>query len=177
MRIYRTLIRLYPRRFRLEYGDDMVALFENQLRDERAPRVVARAVLDLLVSIPTRHLEAHMPRSTPTALVITFAAVAAALAIYGGLFGLVGAFWLLLLAGLLWRRNRPVVAAGDGRSWKLLLAGAGLLGTLVVVTTITGELPDGAWFVAMATMLTAFGLIAAGVVLGIGARFRTLPPA
>ena len=174
MRIYRTLLHLYPRRFRLDYGDDMVALLEHQLRDEPAPRVMGRAAVDLLVTVPTRHLEAHVPSSTTTPLVITFAAVAAALTVFGGPIGLAGAVMLLALAALIWRHNRPVVAH-DSRWWKLLLAGLVLLGALVVVTTIAGELPDGGWYVAMATMFTSFGLIGAGVVLGIAGRLRPVP--
>lgn len=173
MRIYRTLLRLYPRRFRIEYGDDMVALLEEQLRDEPAPRVVGRAALDLIVTVPTRHLELHM-RSTITPLVIAFVAVATAAVVFGGPLGLGASVVLLALAALVWRRGRPVAAARSSRWWKLLLAGVGLLATLVVVTTIIGELPDGAWFVAMVTMFTSFGLIGSGVVLGITGRFRSV---
>jgi hypothetical protein len=175
MRIYRALVLLYPRRFRHEYGDDMVALLEDQLRDEQALRVFARALLDLLVTIPTHHLEVHMPGSATTGLVLSFAAFAVASAVFGGPFGVGAAVVLLVVAALVWRRSRPVVAAGDSRWWKLLFAGVGLLGTLVVVTTMTGELPDGAWFVAMAALFTSFVLIGAGVVLGVASRFRFMP--
>jgi hypothetical protein len=34
--VYRVLQRLYPRRFRDVYGDDMVSLLRDQLQDERA---------------------------------------------------------------------------------------------------------------------------------------------
>ena len=171
---YRALLHLYPRRFRLDYGDDMVQLLADQLRDESRIRVVGRTVLDLLVTVPARHLEAHVPTSSTTPLVVTFASVAAALTVFGGPVGLAGAAALLALAALAWRRGRPVVAEQDSRWWKLLLAGAGLLTALVVVTTITGELPEGGWYVAMATMLTSFGLIGAGVVLGIAGRVRSV---
>ena len=177
MRIYRALLRLYPRAFRLAYADDMVVLLEEQLRDEPAARVVARTVLDLLVTIPTRHLEVHMTRSTTTPLVVILAAIAVALAVFGGPIGVAGGVALVALAAIVWRRGRPVVAVRDSRWWKLLLSGAGLLATLVVVTTITGELPSGGWYVAMATMFVSFGLIAAGVVLGIAGRFRPVPAA
>jgi len=70
---------------------------------------------------------------------------------------------------------RPVIAAHDSRWWRLLLAGVTLLAALVVVTTMTGELPDGGWFIAMITMFTSFALIGAGVVRGIAGRFRSLP--
>jgi len=173
VRAYRALLRLYPRSFRSEYGDDMVLLLRQQLRDENVARVAARAAVDLAITVPVRHLEVHMNRTATTALVITFGALGAALAVVGGPIGLVAAFALFALAVVTWRRNRPVVAAGDGRWWKLLLGGAGLLATLIVVTTITGELPSGGWYIAMATMLTSFGLIGAGIVLGIAGRIGT----
>lgn len=173
MRLYQLLLLAYPRSFRREYGTDMVALLSHQLRDEHVARVVSRAAVDLAITIPARHLEVHMNRTSTTALVVIFAAVGASLTVFGGPVGLVGAIVLFGLALLTWRRNRPVVGAADGRWWKLLLSGVALLGTLVVVTTITGELPDGGWYVAMATMLVSFGLIGSGIVLGIAGRIGT----
>lgn len=174
MKIYRAVLHLYPRRFRRDYGDDMVAMVQDQLRDESTARVVGRTALDLFVSVPTRHLEALMPRSTTTPLVVTFVAVATAFTVFGGALGLLGAMASLALAAVVWRRGRPVVGPRDSRWWKLLLAGFGLLGALIVVTTITGELPHGGWYIAMATMLTSFALIGTGAVLGIAGRFRSL---
>jgi uncharacterized membrane protein YdcZ (DUF606 family) len=173
VRTYRALVHLYPRRFRREYGDDMVLLLEQQLRDEPAVRVVARVVLDLVVSIPTRHLEVVMNRSAPVALVVAAVATAVALAVFGSPIGITGAVLLLAFAALVWRRNRPVAEeAHDARWWKLLLAGGGMLGALVVVTTITGELPSGGWYVAMVVLLASLGLIAAGVLLGLATLAR-----
>src|SRR4029450_6980833 len=63
---YRLAIRLYPKRFREEYGPDLAGLLADQLRDEPAWRVVARRAVDLPLPVPTRHLEARMAR-TPTA--------------------------------------------------------------------------------------------------------------
>jgi hypothetical protein len=175
VKLYRAALHLYPRQFRRDYGDDMLALVEHQLRDESAVRVVGRTALDLLLTVPTRHLEARMHRSTTTPLVIIFVAVAAAFLVFGGPLGLIVGVALLALASVLWLRNRPVVAAQEARWWKFLLAGVGLLAALVVVTTSTGELPDGGWFVAMIAMFTSFALIGAGTVLGIARRFRSLP--
>ena len=173
MRIYRALLHLYPRSFRHEFGDDMLLLLRHQLRDENVARVAARAVVDLAVTVPARHLEVHMNSTATTALAITFGTVAAALAVVGGPLGLGAALVLFALAVLTWRRNRPVVDASDGRWWKLLVAGVTLLATIVVVTTVTGELPENGWLIAMASGLTSFGLIAAGIVLGIAGRFGT----
>lgn len=176
VRAYRTSLRLYPRRFRAEYGDDMVALFEEQLRDEHAARVLGRTALDLALTVPSRHLEAHMHRTSTTALVVTFMALAAGLTALGGPLGLLGAIGMLVLAALTWRRSRPVAASADGSWWKLVLGGLALLALLVVVTTATGELPEGGWFVAMATLLASFALIGTGIGLGIAGRFGTSAP-
>jgi hypothetical protein len=173
VRIYRALLHLYPRQFRREFGDDMVALIEDQLRDESSPRVVGRTVLDLVLTVPARHLEVHMNRTSATALIVTFVAVGAGLVILGGPIGLAAALAAFALAAVTWRRTRPVVAVDSGRWWKLLLSGVILLATVVVVTTITGELHNGTWYIAMASLLTALGLMGAGIVLGIAGRFGT----
>ncbi|MEN3273987.1 MAG: hypothetical protein V7636_2748 [Actinomycetota bacterium] len=170
-RAYRVLLHLYPRRFRREYGDDMVLLLEDQLRDEGTARVVARAVLDLLLTVPTRHLEAHMKRSSTTAVVSALVALGALLAVIGGPIGLAAGVAAIVVAALTWRRSQPVVAATDTRWWKLLGGGAALFVAEIVVTTITGELPDGWWYVAMVVGLTSLVLMAAGAVLGIATRF------
>lgn len=170
MKLYRLLLRLYPRSFRDEYGDDMVALVRRQLRDENQARVAARTALDLAITIPARHLEARMNRTPTTLLVLTFVAVGAALAVLGGPAGLLGGVALFALAVVTWRRNRPIVQMADGRWWKLVLAGVLGLVALILVTTITGELPQGGWYIAMVTMLTSFALITAGVLLRIAAR-------
>ena len=66
----------------------------------------------------------------------------------------------------------------DYQWWKLVLVGASTLAGLIVITTITGELPDGWWVVAMGVLLFSILTIATGVVLG-GAqlvRSRTARP-
>jgi len=169
-RAYRVLLHLYPRRFRREYGEDMVQLLEDQLRDEGAGRVVARAALDLLLTVPTRHLEAYMKRSSTTAVVVALAALGTVLAVVGGVIGIVAGVTAIVIAALTWRRSQPVLATTDTRWWKLLGGGAILLVAEIIVTTITGELPDGAWYVAMVVGLTSIVLMAAGLVLGITSR-------
>jgi len=73
--VYSWLLRLYPRRFRNEYGTDMALLFAQQLRGEPTSRVWARGVVDLAVTIPTQHLEAHMDRPPNPSVPVVFAAV------------------------------------------------------------------------------------------------------
>jgi len=58
-----ALLHLYPRGFREEYGADRALLVAASLRDERAGSVVARTLVDLAITVPTRHLEAHVSRA------------------------------------------------------------------------------------------------------------------
>jgi hypothetical protein len=172
-RAYRGLLHLYPRRFRHEYGDDMVLLLEDQLRDEGTARVVGRAALDLLLTVPTRHLEAHVNRSSTTVVVIVLVALGVVFAVVGGPIGLAAGLASIAVALVTWRRSQPVVST-DARWWKLLGGGALLLATEIVVTTMTGELHNGLWYVAMVVGLTSFVLMATGAVLGIASRFARI---
>ena len=176
MKLYRLLLWLYPRRFRREYAHDMVALLEEQLRAEHPLRIAGRTAMDLLATIPIRHMEVLMPNSSATPVIITLVTAAATLAVLGGLAGVASALLLVALAALIWRLNRPsIAAAGDARWWKLLLGGVALLATFVVVSTMIGELPGIGWAVGMVTLLVALGLIAWGAVLGIAMRPRAAP--
>lgn len=47
--VYRHLSALYPKSFRVEYGDDLVATFTEQLRDDGAARAWLSAIRDLVV--------------------------------------------------------------------------------------------------------------------------------
>jgi hypothetical protein len=171
---YRALLYLYPSGFRREFGGDMEALLREQRADEGTARVAGRLVLDLVTTVPTIHLEAHMSRASAPTLVIVLIALGVVLAVVGGPFGLVAAVAAFAVAAVTWRRSQPIVAdTSGGRWWKFLASGVALLFALIVITTITGELPSGGWFVAMTAMLTSFVLIATGIVLGIAARFRT----
>jgi hypothetical protein len=177
LRVYATIIRLYPRRFREEYGPDLVQLVADQLRDEAAWRVIARTAVDLTLTVPTRHLEAHMDR-TPTGIVpILFGTIALSVVCVGAVVGhpvvllacLAVAIAAAALGLLAAHRTRPLTEprAASAHWWKLLASGGALLAALIAITTATGELPDGGWLIAMVTGLTAIVLLAAGIVLGI----------
>ena len=115
-------------------------------------------------------------RRTPSTLVpILFGTLALALFAVVGLGGSSPASFGLLIPAIVaaalavsgYRRSRPVMDVRLTERWvRFVAAGAGLLAFEIVVTTITGELPEGGWFVAMAGLLTSFGLIITGVVLG-----------
>lgn len=174
---YRHTIRLYPRSFRDEFGDDLVGLFADQLADERAARVVTRTILDLALSVPQRHLESDMHLTRTSVLPVVFFALALASLVVGLAVGhpaVLGACALATLAFLglalvALHRARPLheVRSIPSRWWVVLGCGVVLLAGLVVVTRATGELPEGGWFLAMVTGLTAIVLIATGLGLGV----------
>lgn len=176
--IYRALFRLYPRRFRAEYGLDMALLFEAQLRDEPAGRVWARGLVDLAITVPTQHLEAHVNRPPNPAIPAVFAAIGIAglvLTIVGGtnlgMFaaGLAVAVVSGGLAVASWRRTRAVTAARPASAhwWKLVAGGAGVFAGTIVAVTITGEVPEGWWLSMMLTFLAAITTTVTGLILGI----------
>jgi hypothetical protein len=172
-RAYRALMRLYPRRFRDKYGNDMVMLIREQCRDESAWRVAARSTLDLAIAIPTQHLEARMNRA-PSALVplvyTVFAIGGVVLAIVGGsdpaslVIGLGVAIGTGTLGILAWRRATPIRATTrTGAWWKFLAAGPCLI-ALVIVASGAGV---NAWFLGVITVLVALVSMATGLVLGL----------
>jgi hypothetical protein len=175
--LYRRAVRLYPRQFRNDYGPDLVQLVADQLRHEPTWRVLARTTFDLALTLPTRHLEAHMHRPPTMIVPALFGALALAAVIVGLTVGhplvLMGCLAVGAAAGGLGlmaaRRSRPLnqPIPVSAQWWKLLAGGTALLALLIAATTVIGELPDGGWLVAMVTGLTAILLIGAGVVLGI----------
>lgn len=177
LRAYRLAIRLYPKRFREEYGPDLVGLLADQLRDEPAWRVLARSTVDLALTVPTQRLEAHMTRSSTTLGPLIFAAVALSAVIVGAVVGHPTVLVACLAVGvaaaglglLSAHRARPLSEPRPraGSWWKLLAGGGAVLAALIAATTATGELSEGAWLIAMVVGLTAVVLVGAGIVLGV----------
>jgi hypothetical protein len=176
MNTYGVLLRLYPRDFREEYGEDMAQLFRNQLRDESATRVWARTVLDVALTVPSTRLEAHMSRRTSASVVYVTATVACIVvaAIVGTSVGvsvvaLAGALVFGSLGVIAWRRSHALGASEHAAHWwKYLLGGAVGLSAVIVAATASGEAgSEGSWAGFMVALLTSVGLIATGLVLGI----------
>jgi hypothetical protein len=186
-RAYAALVALYPRRFRDEYGADLVSLFRDQCHDEATSRVLGRAVVDLILTVPHQHLEARMHRNPTPALTIFYAAASVAglgLAAVGGsaigvvALGLAVAFAFGALAATTWRRAAPAMERTTTSGWwKFVLAGPALIAAVVVA----GGLGVEAWEVGMVTAFLGIVLLAVGVVLGIvhaaGRGGRTTSPA
>lgn len=175
---YTALLRLYPRDFRAEYGNDMAQLFADQARDEPLPRVWIRSIADLAITLPTRHLETRMHRAPSTAVPLAFAFLSVAAMIFSvvtgtnaGVFaaGLLVALVSGVFAILAWRNVRGVATARSSAEnwWKFLAGGAGALVAIIIVINLTGELREPFWFPTMILLLGSFVTFAAGVLLGI----------
>ena len=175
--VYRRALRLYPKPFRDEYRDDLMGLLADQLDDEPTWRVVGRSAVDLALTVPARHLEARMNREPTAAVAFLFALSAVGSIVVGRFAGdpyaLLGCSGVGIIAACLAAatalraRALTTPVPVSAHWWKVLASGGALLVTLIAVTTVTGELPDGGWMVAMITGLTSFLLMATGVVLGI----------
>ena len=176
--IYRGLLRVYPRRFRDEYQDDMALLFAEQIRDEPATRVWTRSLIDVAITVPAQHLEAHMNRPPNTTVPVVFAALSVTgvvVAVLGGSnLGMAGfGLAVAVVAGVLtiasWRRTRAVTAErpASARWWQVLVGGVGMASTTFVVLNAVGEVPDGWWVPVMITLLIGIMTTATGLILGV----------
>lgn len=176
--IYRCLLRVYPRRFRVEYRDDMALLFAEQLRNEPATRVWTRSLIDLAITIPARHLEARMNRPPNPTVPVVFAALSVTgvvAAVLGGSnlgmagFGLAVAVVAGILAVASRRATRAVTAVRPSSAhwWQVLLGGVGVLATTIVVLNVIGEVPEGWWLPMMLTLLAGIMTTATGLILGV----------
>jgi hypothetical protein len=174
-RVYRALIRMYPPRFRRDYGDAMVQLFEDRRRERGTWRAWRFAVRDLVLSAPCEHWESYVSATTRTKLVtaaLITSAAAIAFIMAGG--ALVGIGLLLLLTWQLYAINRTRGRHVAAQSWwKFAASGAALFAVLFVIfampwpeswrSQVNGEV---AWFVAMLGFSTALVLISLGLFMG-----------
>jgi peptidoglycan/LPS O-acetylase OafA/YrhL len=104
------MVRLYPPRFRAEYGEDLAAFFD-ELIEERGRAVAWRiCIVDLLVTLPRMHLERIMnPTRTPTALTWTIVLLAAG-GVVSILTGIYPGAVLLVVAAVLGTAQRSALA-------------------------------------------------------------------
>ena len=72
--VYRAALRLYPRPFREHYGEPMVQVFGDQLRDFGA-RAWFRMIFDLVRNVPAQRVEAAMSSTSPAARVVALAVI------------------------------------------------------------------------------------------------------
>jgi len=185
IRAYGALLRLYPRQFREEYRDDMVLLVRDQCREESPWRVLARSAVDLAITIPKQHLEAHMRRTPSSIVPLGYLALSLAgigLMIVGGnavvavVIGFAVAVIAAVLAVIAWRRSAPASepATVTASWWRFVVAGP-VLFALVILGAGVGV---NAWFLGILAVLSGIVSIATGLVLGVmhlGHRIRSNP--
>lgn len=185
VRLYRSLSALYPKWFRDEYGDDLVATFSEQLADESTRRVWSSTIRDLLVTVPARHMEARMNHPAPRTVAVTATGVTVAalvLAVAAGTGPVVGVFLLAAVAALIvatlgWTATRRADRNGStvGSSWRTtLIVGVALLAAVIVVINVPPfndrELPEAGWLIMMLALVTSIGLITIGLTTGLARR-------
>jgi hypothetical protein len=185
VRAYRTLLWLYPPAFRHEYGDHMVAVFEEMLRDDPAARVWGRVAVDVATSIPIQHTEAVMAtRFSPNVvglLSVLFFAVGATPLLFTDAWvhwwlGLpvLGAFVASAASALYWRSHwQYVEERALHHRWYAFVAGGGLLlGGVVVGEALNVD--DVMWPIFIGMVLTGSALIGVGILLALWNGFAAL---
>jgi len=186
-RLYRTMLLVYPRAFRQVYGADMVQVFGDRLRDERARRgrragvsVWFLMLLDLFKTAPLQRMEKKMTREAAFAVVFAVGLVAAVAFFATGTGGpmvpflAMGALILAVIAFAATgafksnraRGNTPAGRFGP-RDWWVGLAG--LLGAVEIVMATGQLIDDPKWENALALAIVG-GL---GAVALVGTWFRS----
>lgn len=187
---YRRLTRLYPKSFRDEYRADLIATFGQQLADDGRLRSWLRTSRDLILTLPSQHLEARMNRPpvnlvAATAFAVAIAATIGAIFTGGSVYALILvliAFVAVCIAVLAWRASRPALLFESTRSWKGFLAsGVVLLATMIVIVNLPlmedGDYVDGVWYVMFFSVVLSIILIAFGVISGLANRLSRKPAA
>jgi hypothetical protein len=177
-RIYRSLVRLYPKAFRREYGDDLAQHFDDLVADRGVRAAWGRTALDLAVTVPCYRLETIMnERHSANTISIVVGLIAAA-----GIASLlvdVGIYLsplLLIVALVLAVSQRSAIARAlrapdsDGRRRRLRIAA--VLGVVFVASFVAYLLLIGdTWttretvlaIIGNAAMIGAVGFLAAGL--------------
>ena len=150
-RVYKNLLRLYPRNFRDHYGDDLLQI-HTDLSAELGPRRAWRRVtLDLIVTVP-RYRMATLMKEQPTSTVLTAAIVVmACIGIISPFAGLYPGALLLPLAALVAVTQRSKLARSmdatdcDRLRRKRLKASAMLAASLPVIYLVSLPILGDDW--------------------------------
>jgi hypothetical protein len=180
--LYQRLLWLYPASFRREYGQAMLQVFSDRLRDEArhrpraAPtRVWLHTLRDLALSVPNQRIEAFMskqqttPRQVAAVVIMVALSIAAMVAVGPLVFVpfLAVAGWLVYQE----RRGQYVRLPGQSRWHRWVLSGAALLavGLLPAILPV-GELSEVTWTLFALLMVTGLIALATGVAIGMRDR-------
>ncbi len=163
-RVYRSLVRLYPREFRQGYGEDLVQHFADIVTDRGTRAAWTRTSIDLIVTIPRYRLESIMTEqhsATTLHLAITLLAAGGVLSVLTGLYpGLV----LLLAAIVLAVAQRGTLARSirtpDTNRRRRRLGTAAILALIFAASYIAFLYLVGDTWTIRETLLTAIGTLA-----------------
>jgi hypothetical protein len=108
--VYRSFVRLYPAAFREEYGDDLVAHYDD-LVNHLGPRAArARTALDLAITIPRYHLENVMSEQHSATVLAAIIGLFAAGGLISFLTGVAPGLLLFAVAAVLAIAQRSALA-------------------------------------------------------------------
>jgi hypothetical protein len=135
--VYGRLLWLYPASFRREYGEAMVQVFCDRLRDEPTVRTWRRTLGDLARSVPKQRIEVFTSEQQQSTL--SWIAVIAAVALPFAALSTVGIPAIALLAAVAaWlanqqRRGRLLRLPGQ-RTWYRWVVSGGVILAIVLAT-------------------------------------------
>jgi hypothetical protein len=181
--LYQRLLWLYPAGFRREYGEEMVLVFTDRLREEvgrrgrgASARVWLHTLGDLALSAPKQQLEAFMsrPQTTPVqlfAVVATIVLTIAAASYFAGPLALVP--FLALAAWLVYQERRAQYVRPRPSTWqRWVTAGVGLVAVAWVPAVAWLAITEWAWLAMMVLTFVAVVLVVIGVAMGMRDRPR-----
>lgn len=140
-RVYRSLVRLYPRDFRLGYGDDLVQHFADLVTDRGRRAAWTRTGIDLIVTVPRYRLECVMTEqhtATTLNVAITLLASAGVLSVLTGLYP--GAVLLVVAVGVAIAQRSTLARAvriPDSNRRRRRLGTAAILALVSVATIVS----------------------------------------
>jgi hypothetical protein len=159
--VYKTLLRLYPRDFRDQYGDDLLQI-HTDLSAELGPRRAWRRVtLDLIVTVPRYRMETLMKEQHTSSVLTAAIVVMACVGVVSPFTGLYPGALLLPLAALVAVTQRSKLARSmdvterDRLRRKRLKASAMLAASLPVIYLVSLPLLGNDWGT---DALVAFGV-------------------
>ncbi len=146
--LYRALLHLYPKAFRVHYGDDLTMHFADLVARDGPAAAWRRTALDLLVTVPRYRMESVMTsrRTTISLVSLVVALTAAAVGAFAAGFAPVGVIALVIAVALavgersrLARNMRPASREHHRR----ILRWAAVLGACAVASLAVGLMDLG----------------------------------
>ncbi|MEO7572874.1 MAG: hypothetical protein ABIX10_10595 [Acidimicrobiales bacterium] len=162
--LYRSMVRLYPRDFRREYGDDLVRHYADMVADRGARAARTRTALDLAITVPRYHLEHVMTEHHSTAAVSIVIGLFAAAGLASLMTGLYPGMILFAVAVVLTVAQRSTLASAlrvpDTNLRRRRLGAAAILGATFVMSYVTYSLLIGDTWTGRETVLATIGTLA-----------------